>query len=188
MSGTWLVVHPVHAWFAAKLDKGEPAVRKLFRYAMPVIAAAALMAGGGSASALTTPPPDRAVLALGTLAPADLDVAKGPGKTFLASLFPGESAPCPLPTGQNPDFDGACMWSKDDNDEDFDLLIGIENHAVVSVVTPWPRQLDAHIWACEPVDPATADNFLAVCSVQSATPARRAHWASSWRAFLNAVN
>jgi hypothetical protein len=80
------------------------------------------------------------------------------------------------------------MWSKDDNEEDFDLLIGIENHAVVSVVTSWPRQLDAQIWACEPVDPATADNFLNVCSVQSAEPARRAHWATSWRAFLNAVN
>ncbi|MEE4451559.1 hypothetical protein [Novosphingobium resinovorum] len=185
---TALAAHTVHAWSASRSDKGEPAVRKIPLCAMPVIAAAALLAAGGSVSALTTPPPDRAVMALGTLAPADLDVTKGPGKAFLASLFPGQNDPCPLPAAQNPDFDGACMWSKDDNEEDFDLLIGIEDHAVVSVVTSWPRQLDAQIWACEPIDPATADNFLNVCSVQSATPARRAHWAASWRAFLNAVN
>jgi hypothetical protein len=166
--------------------RGKPVVRKISRYT--AIAAAALLAGSGSASALTTPPPDRAVLALGTLGPLDLDVNNGPGNAFLASLFPGQSDPCPLPAGQNPDFDGACMWSTDDNEEDFDLLIGIEDHALVSVVTSWPRQLDAQIWACEPVDPVNPDNFLNVCSVQSATPAHRAHWAASWRAFLNAMN
>jgi hypothetical protein len=178
----------IHDLFAAKSDKGEPAMRKMLRYGMPMIVAATSMAGGSSASAVTTPPPDRAVLALATLGPTDLDMTKGPGKAFLASLFPGRSDPCPLPTGPNPDFDGACMWSKDDNEEDFDLLIGIEDHALVSVVTSWPRQLDTHIWACEPVDPANSDNFLNVCSVQSAATARRAHWTASWRAFLNAVN
>lgn len=159
-----------------------------FHRSLFAVAAIAVLPWTASTPAYAAAPPDRAILALGKLGPADLDVNAGAGKALIASLFPGEASPCPMPTGPNPDFDRACMWSQTGNEEDFDILIGIEGHAIVSVVTSSPRQLDARTWACGPFSPDTPDDGLAICSVRSAPRPTREHWAASWRAYLSSIN
>jgi hypothetical protein len=157
----------------------------MFARSVVTVIAMALMPCTPAVAAGKTP--DRAIVALGKLSAADLSVLQPRGNAFLDLLHPGHPEDCGPSESGNLDFDRACMWSATAADDDFDLLVGIDNESIVSVATAWPRQLPASIWACEPLMPDYAPGDMMVCSVRSASEQSRHHWAESWRTFVNSI-
>ncbi|MBT0669300.1 hypothetical protein HT136_13090 [Novosphingobium profundi] len=143
----------------------------------------ALAAGNGPHGA-----PDRAVVALGALSAADLGVTSPRGKAFLDLLHPGHPEACGPNESDVLDFERSCMWSAREADDDFDMLLGIDQAHIVSVVTAWPDRLPASLWDCQPVFADDAAGGLMACGVRSASDAQRRHWAQSWRAFLQSAS
>jgi hypothetical protein len=151
-----------------------------------------IAAGVLALSATIAPPamaarPEAAVAALSRLSEPQLDTGSAPGSAFLKQFFPqGCSAPSGPPS---PQFEAFCAWSSSAEEADFDLLVGMQDRKVVSVVTE-PYALDSKVWECRPLyeksDEVPSD--LQVCSVRSASTANRANWAKSWKTFLSAIN
>lgn len=131
--------------------------------------------------------PDRAVLALGKLSAAQLSLLEPRGAAFLEGMYPGHPEMCGPSSSEALDFDRSCMWSQENADDDFDILVGIENESIVSVVTPWPKALPGTLWTCEPFAAGQAPGDMMICSIASASAQKRGHWAQSWRTFLNSV-
>lgn len=156
------------------------------RFALRTLAACALALSSAMAAPVMAAQPDAAIAALSRLSAAQLDTGAGPGNAFLKGFFPqGCGAPGGPPA---PQFEAFCAWSSAD-EADFDLLVGLQDRRVVSVVTE-PYALDRTLWECRPLyeksDEVPSD--LQVCSVRSASIADRANWARSWKTFLSAVN
>ncbi|MEN3746812.1 hypothetical protein TPR58_06520 [Sphingomonas sp. HF-S3] len=160
-------------------------VRAGVRTSIRLAAIAALAASTlAAASAQTTP--DRGTVALGRLAAKDLDVGTPGGKAFLGVI--GGTNSCAPPNGPLPGFERLCSWSATNADDDFDMMVGINDNRIVSVLTSWPRQLPAATWSCEAFAPDSDGPGLSICSVKSASVQDRAHWAKGWRDYLNSVS
>lgn len=151
----------------------------------------ALLAAGvmaaGSAVAETPASADWAVKTISTLSDADLVVTSPAGKAFLEKLNPTGIAACDSPTENRPDFDKLCSWALNNEESDFDILLGIKNDKIVSFVASFTPEKD-DIWVCEATKKDIPESDLQTCNVRSADEKSRQHWSESWESFLNSIN
>jgi hypothetical protein len=149
------------------------------------IAAVSGLAGAALAGESQHKAPDRGVVALGRLAAKDLNLGTPGAKAFLGVIGKDSCAP---PNGPLPGFERLCTWSANKVDDDFDMMIGVNDNRIVSVLTSWPRQLPTAMWTCEGFAPGEDGPQLSICSVKSASGEDRARWAQGWRDYLNSVS
>jgi hypothetical protein len=151
-----------------------------------VILATGVMAAG-VAAAEEPASPEWAVKTISALSDADLVVTSAAGKAFLEKLNPEGIAACDAPIENHPDFDKLCSWALNNEESDFDILLGIKDDKIVSFVSPFTPEKD-DVWTCEPTKKDVPESDLQTCNIRSADEKSRQHWSESWESFLNSIN
>ncbi len=151
-----------------------------------VILAAGVMAAG-AAAAEKPASSEWAVKAISALSDADLVVTSAAGKAFLEKLNPEGVTACDAPIENRPDFDKLCSWALNNEESDFDILLGIKDDKIVSFVSSFTPEKD-DVWTCEATKKDIPESDLKTCNIRSADEKSRQHWAESWESFLNSIN
>lgn len=158
--------------------------------AFHVVRVAAIAAGVMTASAAvaeTTSGPEWAVKEISKLSDADLVISSPAGKAFMDKLAPDHDKACGKPNENRPDFDEYCSWAFNNEESDFDILLGIKDGKIVSLVAMTvPENTD--VWACEKTQKDIPENELQTCNIRSADEKSRTHWSESWSGFLSSIN
>ncbi|MBO1040645.1 hypothetical protein [Brucella pituitosa] len=158
--------------------------------AFHIVRVAAIAAGvmaTGAAAAETPNRPDWGVKAISKLSDSDLVITSPAGKAFMDKLAPDHDKACGKPDENRPDFDEYCSWAFNNEEADFDILLGIKDNKIVSVVASTvPENND--VWVCEKTQKDIPESDLQTCNVRSADEKSRTHWSESWESFLNSIN
>ncbi|WP_313028187.1 hypothetical protein [Brucella sp.] len=152
-----------------------------------VVAIAAGVMTAGAAVAETPNGPEWAVKEISKLSDADLVISSPAGKALMDKLAPDHDKACGKPDENRPDFDEYCSWAFNNEEADFDVLFGIKDGKIVSVVASTvPENND--VWVCGPTKKDIPESDLQTCNVRSADEKSRTHWSESWETFLNSIN
>jgi hypothetical protein len=158
--------------------------------AFHIVRVAAIAAGimaTGAAAAETPAGPEWGVKEISKLSDADLVITSPAGKAFMDKLAPDHDKACGKPDENRPDFDEYCSWAFNNEEADFDILLGIKDNKIVSIVASTiPEKSD--VWVCEPTKKDIPESDLQTCNIRSADEKSRAHWSESWESFLNSIN
>ncbi|WP_273727763.1 hypothetical protein [Brucella gallinifaecis] len=158
--------------------------------AFPIVRLATILAvimTAGAAVAETPGSPEWAVKEISKLSDADLVLSSSAGKSFMDKLAPDHDKACGKPEENRPDFDEFCSWAFNNEEADFDILLGIKDNKIVSIVASTvPENND--VWVCEKTQKDIPESDLQTCNIRSADEKSRTHWAESWEAFLNSIN
>jgi len=158
--------------------------------AFHIVRVAAVVAGvmaAGAAVAQTPSGPEWAVKEISKLSDADLVISSPAGKAFMDKLAPDHEKACGKPDENRPDFDEYCSWAFNNEEADFDILLGIKDNKIVSLVaSTLPENND--VWLCEKTQKEVPESDLQTCNVRSADEKSRVHWSESWESFLNSIN
>ncbi|MCV9907102.1 hypothetical protein OIV19_05640 [Brucella sp. HL-2] len=154
------------------------------------IAAGVMVAGimaAGAAAAEKPTGPKWGVEEISKLSDTDLVVSSPAGKAFMDKLAPDHEKACGKPDENRPDFDEFCSWAFNNDEADFDILLGIKDNKIVSfVASSVPEKSD--VWLCEKTQKDIPESDLQTCNVRSADEKSRTHWSASWESFLNSIN
>lgn len=158
--------------------------------AFHIVRVAAIAAGvmtAGAAAAETPNGPDWGVKAISKLSDADLVITSPAGKAFMDKLAPDHDKACGKPDENRPDFDEFCSWAFNNDEADFDILLGLKDNKIVSIVASTvPENND--VWVCEKTQKDIPESDLQTCNIRSADEKSRTHWSESWESFLNSIN
>lgn len=158
--------------------------------AFQIVRVAAMAAGvlaAGAAVAETPNSPEWAVKEISKLSEADLVISSPAGKAFMDKLAPDHDKACGKPDENRPDFDEYCSWAFNNEESDFDILLGIKDNKIVSLVASTVPD-NSDVWVCEKTHQDIPESDLQTCNIRSADEKSRANWSESWSGFLGSIN
>ncbi|EEQ94483.1 Hypothetical protein OINT_2001713 [Brucella intermedia LMG 3301] len=165
-------------------------MKSMLTNVFPILRVITMVAGvtaTGATMAETPAGEDMAVKEISQLSEAELDLTTPGGKSFLQKIAPEAGTACAVPNDNRPDFDQVCSWALDAAETGFDILIGIKDNRIVSFVSPFTPEKD-DLWECKATLQDVPESDMKTCSIRSASPDKRQHWASSWASYLDSIN
>lgn len=158
--------------------------------AFHIVRVAAIAAGvmvAGAAAAETPAGPEWGVKEISKLSDTDLVLTSSAGKAFMDKLAPVRDKACSAPSENRPDFDEYCSWAFNNDEADFDILLGIKDNKIVSIVASTTPE-NSDVWVCEKTQKGIPESDLQTCNIRSVDEKIRTHWSESWEVFLNSIN